>query len=290
MSSTAISVVVPHYGDLAALDHCLARLRAQTVPANSFEIIVADNMSPVGEAAVAEAIGGRARLVLAPERGAGPARNVGVVASLGAILAFTDCDCSPEPGWLAAGVEALERYDLIGGAMTVSINHDGPLSGAEAFERVFAFDNRRYVEEKGFTVTANLFCRRALFDAVGPFKVGVSEDLEWCQRAVTLGYSIGYAADAVVAHPARPDWPALLAKWQRLSAESFALALTHPLGRVKWGVRSLALLPSTLAHAPRVLTSAALTGTVERRRALATLIRLRWWRFLDAQRLFFTGH
>jgi hypothetical protein len=160
---------------------------------------------------------------------------------------------------------------------------------AEAFEMVFAFQNRVYVEKKGFTVTANLFCSRAVFDAVGPFKVGVSEDLEWCQRATAKGFRIGYAAEAVVAHPARRDWPALLKKWQRLSEESFALAISKPGGRVKWGLRSLALLPSIAAHTPRVLGSAALTRGVERRRALATLARLRWWRFVDAQRLLIRG-
>lgn len=37
------------------------------------------------------------------------------------------------------------------------------MSGAEAFETVFAFDNERYVKQLHFTVTANLICPRELF-------------------------------------------------------------------------------------------------------------------------------
>lgn len=281
-SDPAISIVVPHYNDLRGLDACLTALEAQSVPCDRFEIIVADNMSPVGEAAVADAIAGRARLVIARERGAGPARNAGAAAACAPVLAFTDSDCVPAPGWLAAGAAMLADVDLVGGAMTVS-SGDGVLSGAEAFEHVFAFDNRDYVERKGFTVTANLFCRRETFDAVGPFKVGVSEDLEWCHRARDLGYRIGYAREAVVSHPARRDWTALKGKWGRLSAEAFALEVQRGRGGMRWFLRSLALPPSILLHAPRVLRAPGLTAT-ERVRALGTLARLRMWRFVDAQR------
>jgi len=76
-----VSVIVPHYRDLKALDRCLSAIVAQTYPKDRFEIVVADNASPEGEAALAAAIGGRARLVVVAERGAGPARNGGVAAS-----------------------------------------------------------------------------------------------------------------------------------------------------------------------------------------------------------------
>ena len=64
-------------------------------------------------------IAGRARLVLVREKGAGPARNGGVAASKGDILAFTDADCRPDPHWLENGVAALSRYDFLGGGIDV---------------------------------------------------------------------------------------------------------------------------------------------------------------------------
>lgn len=276
-----ISVIVPHYADLERLDRCLTALTAQTVPAADYEIIVADNMSPVGREAVERVIAGRARLVLATERGAGPARNAGVAASHGRFLAFTDADCVPEPEWLAVGIAALDAHDFVGGSMVVIAEHDGPRSGAEAFETVFAFDNASYVRDKGFTVTANLFCPRAVFDRVGPFHVGVSEDYDWCLRARAAGFRIGYAERAVAGHPPRADWAALRKKWSRLNAEMFELALQRPGGRFRWLAHTLALPLSIPAHAPRLLRSPQLANRGERARGLAMLARLRMWRFAD---------
>lgn len=280
-----ISVIVPHYNDLRRLDLCLAALGRQRIAPARFEIIVADNNSPAGEAAVAELIAGRARLVVAREKGAGPARNAGVAAARGALLAFTDCDCVPEPDWLAAGAAALGTADLVGGRMTVSVRNEAAMSGAEAFERVFAFDNRAYVERKGFSVTANLFTRRDVFDAVGPFRTGVSEDVDWSHRARALGYRLAYAHDAVVAHPARGDWAELRRKWQRMNAETYGLVGQGAAGRIRWLMRTGAIPLSIAAHAPRVLTSRDLPDLPTRLRALGTLAAIRLWRTGDALRL-----
>jgi len=283
--SGPISIVVPHYDDLNRLDTLLAMLEAQTLPRDRFEIIVSDNLSPCGKAAVAARIAGRARLVTCSERGAGPTRNAGVAAATHPLLAFIDSDCQPEPGWLAAGLAALDRTDLVGGRMRVAVREPGRRSGPEAFEQVFAFDNRRYVEEHGFSVTANLFTRRAVFDAVGGFRTEVSEDLDWCRRAVAAGYRIAYAEGAVVAHPARADWAELLRKWRRLQQESYALALERPGGRLRWLVRASALPASIPVHGLRIWRTGDLANTAERSRALATLVRLRLWRLGHALRL-----
>lgn len=280
----AVSVIIPHYQDLDRLDLCLTALTQQRgVP--DFEIVVADNMSPVGEEAVRRLIADRAKLTIATERGAGPARNAGVAAAAGATLAFTDCDCLPDPGWLDAGIAALAQHDLVGGRMYVSVPKGRAMNGAEAFERLFAFDNRDYVRKKGFTVTANLFCSRTLFDAVGPFRTGVSEDMEWCHRARANGYRLGYAEDAVVGHPPRADWGETIRKWRRINAETYGLYKERRWGRVRWAAHSWILLPSILAHAPRIMTSPLLSRPSERLGALAMLVRLRLWRWVDAHRL-----
>jgi GT2 family glycosyltransferase len=276
-----VSVIVPHYSDLSRLEACLAALGRQTYPHDRFEIIVADNASPQGESAVAAAVGGRAKLVVVSEKGAGPARNGGVAASRGEVLAFTDCDCLPEPEWLGEGVRALEQYGIVGGGMRVLVDDPERMTGAEAFETVFAFDNQRYVERNGFTVTANLFCSRSLFDEVGGFRVGLSEDIEWSERAVAAGHRIGYAGAALVGHPARRTWPELVTKWRRLNAETYALALSRPGGRPRWLLRACALPISALAHTPRVLASRKLTPG-QKLDALAVLFRLRAWRFVEA--------
>lgn len=281
MAAVTVSVIVPHYDDLPRLDRCLAALSCQTVPRDRYEIVVADNMTPCGERHLRRVIGDRARLVMAPRRGAGPARNAAVAVARGAVLAFTDADCVPDPGWLAAGLAGLADHDVVGGAMTILCEQAQPRSGAEAFEAVFAFQNRRYVEREGFSVTANMFCRRAIFDATGPFAAGLSEDRDWCLRAGALGFRIGYRGDAIVGHPARADWPALLAKWRRLQTELFANARLRRGGRLRWLASSVAMPVSIVAHLPLVLFSPALAGVGERVRGAATLTRLRLWRCGD---------
>lgn len=281
-----ISVIIPHYEDLDRLNTCLSQLSRQTLPSDRFEIVVADNASPCGEDVVRAVIRSRARLVVCTERGAGPTRNAGLAAAVHPLLAFTDSDCIPDKGWLAAGMSALSTASIVGGQMKVSARSPGDRSGAEAFETVFAFDNRKYVKEQSFSVTANLFAHRRVFNAVGGFRTHVSEDVEWCRRAVAAGFKIIYADGAIVTHPARANWHELRQKWERLEQEGLALAMERPGGRWRWLVRSWALPASVPIHASRILAAPSLANGRERLRAVATLSRLRWWRFRNAQRLF----
>jgi glycosyltransferase involved in cell wall biosynthesis len=280
-----VSIVVPHYNDLAALDLCLAALERQSFPADEREIIVADNASPQGEAAVANVIANRARLVTVPQKGAGPARNGGAAVAQGEILAFTDSDCLPESHWVEKGVAALACCDFAGGRVEVTVGNDSQMSPAESFERVFAFDIEKYVTKKSFAATCNLFCPRPVFNAVGPFAVGVSEDLDWSHRAVGQGFRIGYARDAIVGHPARRTWSELQRKWIRINAETYALTVRKPGGRLKWTLLSLALPASSLVHTVNVMRSRKLHGARQRIGALAVLYRLRFWRMLNSFRL-----
>jgi glycosyltransferase involved in cell wall biosynthesis len=288
LASPLVSVIVPHYNDLLRLDRCLEAISAQATDF-TFEVIVADNNSHCGRSAVEQAIAGRARLTVATESGAGPARNAGVIASRGQFLAFTDSDCVPEPGWLSNGVAALSQHDFVGGAMTVLVSDARNMTGAEAFERIFAFDNRRYVEDQQFTVTANLFCSRQVFQRVGNFLSSVSEDIEWCHRATAMGFKIGYIENAVVGHPARANWDELLSKWRRLNAQLYALAMSKPGGRWVWAGSSLMLPASIVAHIPTILKSSAISGLDTRVKAIGTLARIRLWRLLDAWRLLLRG-
>jgi glycosyltransferase involved in cell wall biosynthesis len=285
-----VSVVVPHFEDLERLDKCLAALERQTMARSAFEIIVADNNSPSGAAAVEHRIAGRAKLVVVTERGAGAARNGGVAIARGDILAFTDSDCIPEPAWLVEGVKSLAEHDFTGGRMEVLIDDPARMSGPEAFEMVFAFHNEAYVRRRGFTVTANMFCHRELFDKVGGFVAsGVSEDWEWCIRARALGYRIGYAGAACVGHPARRTWPDLLEKWRRINVESYGLIMRDSRGRLYWAVRTLSSPLLAIAGTPKALFSPKLRGLNQRFAAIVTLYRIRFERFWDGLRLMLVG-
>lgn len=281
-----VSIIVPHYNDLPALDRCLASLTTQPGAAGETEIIVCDNNSPLERHQIAATIGQRARLVSEAEKGAGPARNRAVAEARGQVLAFIDCDCIAEPDWLARGLAALARGDIVGGRIDVFSTADRP-TGADLFEQIFAFDQRNYIEAKGFSVTANLFCSRATFRIVGPFANGVSEDLEWCHRARRMGFSLVYEDAAAVRHPTRSDWPSLKQKWRRLTREAFLLDRMQGGTRAGWVVRQFAVAASAAPHSLRVAT-ADLTPS-EKMRALAALWRIRAWRAAEGLKLAVAG-
>lgn len=280
-----VSVIVPHYQDLEGLRLCLESLAAQTYPLAYVEIVVADNNSPAGEAAVADVVAGRAKLTIVKEKGAGPARNGTVAMSSGEVLVFIDSDCIAEPEWLEEGIEALSRFGLVGGHVRVLVTDPIDMTGVEAFERVFAFDFKTYIEKKGFTRAGNMFCQRALFDRVGPFGVALSEDVDWFHRAVATGATLGYAPKSVVGHPARVTWEQLRSKWRRLNIETYGLTDDRPFRRLQWLARNALVPLSAFVHALKVLASPELTS--HRQRALATgvLFCRRFWRLWNTFRM-----
>jgi GT2 family glycosyltransferase len=255
-----ISVIVPHYNDLVGLDRCLEALQRQTYPRDCFEIIVGDNNSPVGNGALA-----LARFD---------------------VLAFTDSDCVPDPKWLESGIKALENLDLVGGRMDVFPEDPSKIKPVEAFELVFAFDNRDYVLRGGFSVTANLFTRQSIFKRVGYFSpLGLSEDVEWCRRATSFGFRLGYDDDVVVAHPARPTWADMWKKTLRSDTEMYNLNVGSNIARMRWLMRVLGYPISAVVHTPRVLMSRNLNSNGQRLGALSVLYRIRLRRSVLGLRL-----
>ncbi len=274
------SVVVPHFRDLLNLDRCLALLQEQTLDRDSFEVIVAENGPPDDIEAVVRCVAGRARLIVCSERGAGPARNAGAIASRGRILAFVDSDCRPEPDFLVRGLEALGASDIVGGSIRVTVKDTASVTPAEAFELVFAFQNDKYIAKKKFSVSAALFVSRRIFYHVGPFRAGMSEDLEWCRRAHRSGYSLAFAPGAVVHHPARRSWDDIATKWRRLTTESFAFIREQPFGTAAWLLRTYVLPLSIVPHLVTIFRSPKLHRMSDRVGAACVLCRLRLARFV----------
>ena len=266
------AVIIPHYNDVVRLGRCLAALMAQDV--GTTEVVVVDNGSSQDLSALIAAYP-TVRFVTEPAKGAALARNRGVAETTAPRLYFLDCDCLPAANWLATAHRIAGQADLIGGAIDIFDETPPPRSGAQAFEAVFAFDYRRYIEEKGFSVTANLLTTRDVFTDTGPFVPGLSEDLDWCHRARAKGYRLICAEDLRVGHPSRDDWAALEKKWLRLTREGFGVNGASPLSRAKWAVKAALMPLSILAHLPKILRSPKLSGTQERIAGITTLARLR---------------
>jgi glycosyltransferase involved in cell wall biosynthesis len=216
-----VSVIVPVYNDARRLARCLAALRAQTWPADRLEVIVVDNGSgDAVETALVELP--TATLLREPRPGSYAARNRGIEASKGTILAFTDADCVPAPDWIERGVALLEatpEVGMVGGRIDLRFADPARPTAVELFDRLYGFPQERFVRRDGFSVTANLFTRRTVMAAVGAFDASLRSggDREWGERAVRAGFRIVYADDVVVGHPARRRLAELSARSVRLA-------------------------------------------------------------------------
>lgn len=272
-----VTVIVPHYQDLENLTRCLDHLTRQTYPAALFDIVVSDNGSAIPRDRLEEVTDGLATLVIEPRKGAGLARNAAAAVANGEVFAFIDSDCLATAEWLSSGVEALHHAGFVGGDVNIADPEDREHSGAEAFEKVFAFNMRSYARDKNFAGSGNLFVRRADFERVGGFKVGMSEDMEWSHRAAANGLELAFEERALVTHPPRRNWAELTRKWRRVSEELYAIACSRPHGRLFWFARSIAMPLSAIAHLPRMLTHTDLT-IGSRLRGAGVLIAIRVWR------------
>ncbi len=269
------AVIIPHYNDVVRLKRCLAVLAASDL--RGVDLVVVDNGSSQSLESLRAGFP-MVRFFIEPEKGAAAARNRGVRETTAPVLIFIDADCVAAPDWLDMARLVQPRADLIGGRVDVFDETPPPRSGAEAFEAVFAFNFRNYIEVQGFTGAGNLVTRRDVFEDVGDFVNGVSEDRDWSMRAVAKGFRLIYEDAMVVSHPSRSDWAALRHKWHRLTRELCASNGFSRSDRLRWGLRGLAMPVSALAHLPKTLFSPKLASPSERVAAAATLMRLRFLR------------
>lgn len=274
-----ISVIIPHFNQPCHLARGLAALAAQKDDA-ACEILVVDNNSEVLPTEIVAEFPG-VRLLSETTPGPGPARNTGVAAASGEILAFIDADCIARPGWLAAIADRMGRGgDILGGDVRIHHLNPGRPTVWEAYESEFAYRMEHYIYRQGFTGTGNLAMRRAVFQDVGPFAgIGVAEDRDWGQRATAKNHVITWTPEMRADHPARSDFNELARKWDRHTAHDFKTALQTRGGRMKWVLKTVAMLVSPLAAAPRIAASRRIEGGLGGKfRAFVGLIRVRAYR------------
>lgn len=200
-SSIPVSVIVPVYNDQAGLDRCIAALSHQSYPEDQYEIIIVDNGSEIPVRAD-QANFSNLRIIRCERPGAYAARNTGIAAACGDILAFTDADCVPTRHWLSCGVSELEQYEqeaVIGGQIDLHISCNA--TAVARYQALVGFLQRENIESRGFSATANLFVGRKQALRVGPFDENLLSggDREWCWRALHQGLPVRYSARAIVA-------------------------------------------------------------------------------------------
>lgn len=281
LNSPIISVVIPHLNQRAELAACLASLQNQALGGALYELIVVDNGSTEPPFDVVASFAD-VKLVIEKQPGPGPARNAGIRAARADLIAFLDADCRADPAWLSTAVRVLSTSSartILGGDVRIWHPVQGKFTGIEAYESVFAYRSKLYVERHGYCPTGNLAAPRSAFTAAGMFGgIQFAEDMEWGERARRAGFTLRYVPGMVVFHPARTSIQELYAKWDRQSQHYFNMIKGKPAWRTRWSMRALMIAASPAADFMKVLASDRVDGTAARLKAIGVLVRVRFHR------------
>jgi glycosyltransferase involved in cell wall biosynthesis len=198
-----ISVVVCTYNGSRTITDCLEGLLRLEYP--NFEVVVVDDGSTDDTAAIVSAYG--FRLIRTPNRGLSSARNTGMAAATGEIVAYIDDDAYPDPHWLTYLAHAFTttEHAAVGGP-NIPPPDDGPIATCVAHApggpaHVLLSDT---VAEH--IPGCNMAFRRECLEAIGGFDVQfrtAGDDVDVCWRLQQRGWTLGFHAAAMVWHHRR---------------------------------------------------------------------------------------
>jgi GT2 family glycosyltransferase len=198
-----ISVVVCSYNGARTIRECLGALLRLESP--DFEVIVVDDGSRDGTAAIAHEYG--VRLIRTENRGLSSARNTGLAAATGEIVAYIDDDAYPDPHWLIYLAATFERRDVVGvGGPNIAPPGDGPIAECVANAPGGPIHVLLTDTEAEHLPGCNMAFRKSALEAVGGFDPRfrtAGDDVDVCWRLQERGYSIGFNPAAVVWHHRR---------------------------------------------------------------------------------------
>lgn len=204
-----MSVVIATRDREEYIERCVEALFSQALSPSEYEIVIVDDGSSDRTAERVADVSRHAPcklryIRLAESQGPARARNAGIGAAQGRIVAFTDDDCRPDPKWLEAGVQFLESgFDLVSGR-TLPEPRGAQTAGDFDYAMMVPGPDPRYS-------TCNMFYRREVLEQVGGFRdvfvsssgdhFGEDTDLAW--RAIETGARAGFCRDALVFHAVR---------------------------------------------------------------------------------------
>lgn len=283
-----VSVIIPHLNMPKMLLRCLDSVVNQRLDYGSIEVIVVDNGSKC-DLDAAQAAFPNVTFLQEMSPGPGLARNLGISYASAQVLAFIDADCRAEKGWLQAAVNAVETMPnttVVGGDVRIDVINPKRLTAIEAYESVFAYRQKFYIQTRRFSGTGNLAMGKEVHRTVGPFAgIEIAEDVDWGQRAFAKGFPARYVNGMTIYHPARTDFAGLALKWQRHISHEFHVHRANRRSILRWQLISIAVLGSILIHGLQMFSSNRLSGLGNRLRGLSLLARIRWFRFVEMNRV-----
>jgi O-antigen biosynthesis protein len=198
-----VSVVVCTHNGEATLAECLQRANALSYP--DFEVIVVDDGSSDASAEIARAHG--ATLLETQHRGLGHARNAGIAAARGEIVAFLDDDAYPDQDWLHYVADQLRRGGHGGvGGPNIPPDDDGFVAECVAAAPGGPIHVLVSDREAEHVPGCNMAFRKDVLEQIGGFDERfevAGDDVDLCWRLHKAGYTLGFSAGAVVMHRRR---------------------------------------------------------------------------------------
>ena len=198
-----ISVVVCTYNGRRTIRECLEGLGRLEYP--NHEVIVVDDGSTddtatiVGEYPV--------RLIRAPHRGLSAARNTGLAAATGDIVAYIDDDAYPDPHWLAYLAAAFLHTPHAGvGGPNIPPPGDGEVAECVANSPGNPVHVLLSDREAEHIPGCNMAFRKTCLEAIGGFDSQfrtAGDDVDVCWRLQERGWTLGYHPAAMVWHHCR---------------------------------------------------------------------------------------
>lgn len=224
-----VSVVVATYNGGRTLRQCLDSLAALNYP--NYETIVVDDGSTDNTSEILSDFPD-IQIVRQPNMGLSEARNSGIRAARGDIVAFTDSDCVVDPDWLDYLVSDMIRGNFAGiGGPNLTPPEDRIVARAIALAPGHATHVLLNEYEAEHVPGCNMaFSREALLE-IGGFnpifrKAGDDVDVIW--RLQDLGYKIGFSTGGFVWHHRRPTLKAYLRQQVGYGEAESQLLRKHP--------------------------------------------------------------
>ncbi|MDA2931700.1 glycosyltransferase [Nitrospinae bacterium AH-259-F20] len=245
-----MSVIIPALNEEKTIRECLSSLLKMDYPPERREILVVDNGSTDRTAEIVKSF--PVRYIREERRGASSARNKGIEAGKGEILAFTDADCIVSRGWLWELVRAFDEEGV--GGVAGEIVAYPPKTPAEWYAaRVRHLSPRKYLSRPllPFAVFANLAFRRDVFDKIGLLDETIleGEATDFCTRFFRgTGLKLEYALKAIVFHRHRATaWEFFRQQWNY--GKGHAKLYIKYRQEIPWGWRKSFLAYRELARA-----------------------------------------
>jgi GT2 family glycosyltransferase len=218
-----VSVVVCTHNGERTLDDCLRGLRGLEYP--NFEVIVVDDGSSDTSAAIAERNG--CQVIRTDHRGLSAARNAGLNAADGEIVAYIDDDCVPDPHWLDYLVStfATTPHAGIGGPNIPPPDDDGFVARSIAKAPGSPIHVLLSDEEAEHIPGCNMAFRKERLLEIGGFDPQfrvAGDDVDICWRLQERGWTLGFSPAAMVWHHRRKSLRAFF-KQQREYGKAEAL-------------------------------------------------------------------